>query len=77
MRAGFQKVHPNGRALEALFVFNLPFGSTNVTGAIGHMDSAEAFTSASRLVSILVFLLIVLLSRMPLAIKVSCKKDPR
>lgn len=56
--------------------FNLPLGSTEVTGAVGRMDSGEVLTSGGKLVSFFGFLTILLLSCMPLAIEISCMKPP-
>ena len=56
--------------------FNLPLGSTEVSGAIGRMDSDEVLTSGGKLVSFFGFLTILLLSCMPLAIETSCMKPP-
>ena len=49
----------------AYLFFNLPFGSTEVTGAMGLVDGLEA--SCGRLVSFLGFFAILLLRCSPLA----------
>ena len=65
----------NTRHTPYLF-FNLPLGSTEVSGAIGRMDSGEVLTSGGKLVSFFGFLTILLLSCMPLAIEISSIKPP-
>ena len=66
-----------GSARSTLYLFfNLPLGSTEVSGAIGRMDSGEVLTSGGKLLSFFGFLTILLLSCMPLAIEISCMKHP-
>lgn len=74
-RQTVRTLYGHARRTPYLF-FNLPLGSTEVSGAIGRMDSGDVLTSGGKLVSFFGFLTILLLSCMPLAIEISSIKPP-